>query len=105
MRPISYLHGEPMIVWEEAKVMQMICKENLPCVVIDKFSYGISEIKELSKVLPTQYELKEEYNIGLLGMRHVLIYASNMEDYVKLLSKPITYLTLRQWSYPMRTLK
>lgn len=28
-----------------------------------------------------------------------------MEDYVKLLSKPIIYLLYREWNYPMRTFK
>lgn len=95
MRPILNSHGETMIAWKEAEVMQKICKENLQCPVIDKFSYGMLEIKELPNVIPTQYELKGECNIGVLVMRNVLICASNMEDYVKLLSKPITYLTLR----------
>lgn len=28
-----------------------------------------------------------------------------MEDYVHLLTKPIFYITYRNWNYPMRTLK
>ncbi|WMV24108.1 hypothetical protein MTR67_017493 [Solanum verrucosum] len=105
MRSISYLHGEPRIIWEEEEVTQMIYKENLQYAVIGKFSYGMPEIKELRKMIPKQCELKGECNIGLLGNRHVLIRAAIMEDYVNLLSKPAFYLTLGQWSYPMRTLK
>ncbi|WMV41601.1 hypothetical protein MTR67_034986 [Solanum verrucosum] len=101
MRPISYLHGEPRILWEEEEVTQMIHKENLQYDVIGKFFYGMLEIKKLRKIIPKQCELKGECNVGLLGNRHVLI----MEDYVKLLSKPAFYLTQRQWSNPMRTLK
>ncbi|WMV15250.1 hypothetical protein MTR67_008635 [Solanum verrucosum] len=105
MRPISYLHGEPRIVWDEEEVTHMIYKENLQYAVIWKFSYGMPEIKELRKIIPKQCELKGECNIELLGTRHVFIRAEIMEDYVKLLSKPVFYLTQRQWSYPMRTLK
>ncbi|WMV20831.1 hypothetical protein MTR67_014216 [Solanum verrucosum] len=54
MRPISYLHGEPRIVWEEEEVTQMIYKENLQYAVIGKFSYGMPEIKELRKIIPKQ---------------------------------------------------
>lgn len=96
MKPITYLHGEPRIVWEEVEVMQMIQKENLQFAMIGKFSYGMPEIKELRKIIPTQCELEEDCNIGVLGIRHVLIRASNMEDYVKLLSKPIIYLMDKQ---------
>ncbi|KAH0712380.1 hypothetical protein KY289_008339 [Solanum tuberosum] len=105
MRPISYLHGEPRIIWEEEEVTQMIFKENLQYAVIGKFSYGMPEIRELRSIIPKQCEMKGECNIRLLGNRHVLIRAANMEDYVNLLSKPAFYLTHRQWSYPMRTLK
>ncbi|KAH0717259.1 hypothetical protein KY285_013290 [Solanum tuberosum] len=93
MRPISYLHGEPRIVWDEEEVTQMIYKENLQYAVIGKFSYGMPEIKELRKIIPKQCELKGECIIGLLGTRHVLIRTEIMEDYVKFLSKPAFYLT------------
>lgn len=102
IRPVTYLHGEPRIVWEEEEVLQMIHKENLQYTVIGKFSYGMPGIKELYKIIPTQCELKGECNIGVLGLRHVLIRTSNMEDYVKLLSKPIIYLLHIQWNYPRR---
>ncbi|WMV55048.1 hypothetical protein MTR67_048433 [Solanum verrucosum] len=105
MRPISYLHGEPRIIWEEEEVTHMIFKENLQYAVIGKFSYGMPEIRELRSIIPKQCEMKGECNIRLLGNRYVLIRAANMEAYVNLLSKPAFYLTHRLWSYPMRTLK
>lgn len=75
MRLITYLHGVPQIVWEEDEVFQMPYKKKLLYVVIGKFSYGTPEIKELQKIIPTQCELKGDYNIGVLGMCHVLIHA------------------------------
>lgn len=68
--PIIYLHGEPRIVWEEAEVIQMIHKEKLKYAVVGKFSYGMPEIKELRRIIPTQCELKGDCNIGVLGLRH-----------------------------------
>lgn len=73
--------------------------------MIGKFSYGMPKIRELRKIILTQYELKGDCNIGVLGMRHVLIRASTMEDYVNLLSKLIIYLLHTQWNYPMQTFK
>ncbi|KAG5589354.1 hypothetical protein H5410_039868 [Solanum commersonii] len=105
LKPISYLHGEPRIVWEEEEVKNMIIKENLEFAVIGKFSYGWPEIQELRKLILKQCEMRGECNIGLLSNRHVLIRTSCLEDYVSLLSKPAHYLSHRGWSYPMQTLK
>lgn len=74
----------------------MIHKEKLQYAVIGKFSCDMPEIKELRKIILTQCKLKGDCNIGVLGMSHVLICASTMEDYVKFLSKPIMYLLHRQ---------
>ncbi|KAG5600513.1 hypothetical protein H5410_031883 [Solanum commersonii] len=105
MKQIAYLHGEPRIVWEEEEVEQMIINENLQYAIVGKFSYGWPAIQELRKLIPKQCELKGEVNIGLLTNRYVLIMTTLLEDYVMLLSKPQFYITLNQWSYPMRTLK
>ncbi|KAG5605758.1 hypothetical protein H5410_027250 [Solanum commersonii] len=40
MKPITYLHGEPRVIWEEAEMKKMIQNENLQYAVIGKFSYG-----------------------------------------------------------------
>ncbi|KAG5611553.1 hypothetical protein H5410_022834 [Solanum commersonii] len=105
LKPISYLHGEPQVIWEHEEVNQMIINENLEYAVIGKFSYGWPEIQDLRKLIPKQCELKGECNIGLLSNRHVLIRAMLLEDYVHLLSKPAFYITQKNWSFPMRTLK
>ncbi|KAG5605619.1 hypothetical protein H5410_027111 [Solanum commersonii] len=74
-KPITYLHGEPIVIWEQ------------------------------KRLIPKQCELKWECTIGLLSNRHILIRASLLEDYVHLLSKPAFYITHQNWSYPMRTFK
>lgn len=58
MRQITYLHGEPRIVWEEDEVNQMIINEDLQYAVIRKFSYGWPDMQELRKLIPKQCELK-----------------------------------------------
>ncbi|KAH0651620.1 hypothetical protein KY290_032943 [Solanum tuberosum] len=105
LKPITYLHGEPEVIWELEEVNQMIVNENLEYAVIGKFSYGWPDIQDLRKLIPKQCELKGECNIGLLSNRHVLIRATLLEDYVHLLSKPAFYITQNSWSFPMRTLK
>jgi len=105
LKPVTYLHGEPQVIWEQDEVNQMIVNENLEYAVIGKFSYGWPDIQDLRRLIPKQCELKGDCNIGLLSNRHVLIRASLLEDYVNLLSKPAFYITQNNWSYPMRTLK
>ncbi|KAK4737232.1 hypothetical protein R3W88_000929 [Solanum pinnatisectum] len=105
LKQIAYLHGEPRIIWEEEEVDQMIINEELQYAVIGKFSYGWLDIQDLRKLIPKQCDLKGEVNIGLLSNRYILIRATLLEDYVSLLSKPQFYITHKNWSYPMRTLK
>ncbi|WMV29405.1 hypothetical protein MTR67_022790 [Solanum verrucosum] len=105
LKPVTYLHGEPIVLWEQEEVNQMIINENLEYAVIGKFSYGWPDIQALRKLIPKQCELKGECKIGLLSNRHVLIRATLLEDYVHLLSKPAFHLNQRNCSFPMRTLK
>ncbi|XP_060194982.1 uncharacterized protein LOC132624180 [Lycium barbarum] len=105
MKNITYLHGEPMVVWEEKEIDHMIIKEKLQYAVMGKFSYGWPDVKELKTLIPKQCGLKGEAIIGLLSNRYVLIRASSLEDYVTLLSKPAYYIMHKNWSYPMRTFK
>ncbi|WMV45111.1 hypothetical protein MTR67_038496 [Solanum verrucosum] len=105
LKPVTYLHGEPQVIWEQDEVNQMIVNENLEYAVIGKFSYGWPDIQNLRKLIPKQCELKGDCNIRLLSNRHVLIRATLLEDYVHLLSKSAFYITQNNWSYPVRTLK
>ncbi|WMV51439.1 hypothetical protein MTR67_044824 [Solanum verrucosum] len=82
LKPISYLHGEPRIIWEQAEVEQMIVNENLHYAVVGKFSYGWPDMQELRKIIPKQCGFKGECNIGLLTNKYVLIRATLLEDYV-----------------------
>lgn len=95
IKPLSLLHGEPRVIWEEEEVSQMIVNEDLEYAVVGKFSYGWPDIQELRKIIPKQCELKGDVNIGLLCNRYVLIRESRMEDYVNMLSKPIFYIAHR----------
>ncbi|KAH0706083.1 hypothetical protein KY285_010615 [Solanum tuberosum] len=105
LKPISFLHGEPQVIWEQDEVNQMIINENLDYAIIGKFSYGWPDIQDLHRLIPKQCELKGDCNIGLLRNRHVLIRATLLEDYVHLLLKPAFYIKQQNGSYLMRTLK
>lgn len=105
MKPISYLHGEPQIIWEQDEVEQLIINESLEHTVICKFSYGWPNIQDLRRLILKKCELKGECKIRLLCNRHILIQPSLMEDYVHLLSKPIFYVTTKVISYAIRTFK
>ncbi|KAG5632628.1 hypothetical protein H5410_004345 [Solanum commersonii] len=94
LKPLTFLHREPQVIWDYEEVTQMIVNENLECAVI-----------ELRRLIPKQCELKGDCNIGLLSNRHVLIRATLLEDYVHLLSIPAFYISHKNWSFPMRTLK
>lgn len=96
MKQIVYLHSEPRIIREEEEVQQMIINEDLQYAVVEKFSYGLPNIKVLRSLIPKQCELKRDVNIKLLSNRYVLIRTSNLEDYVSLLSKPQFYITHNQ---------
>lgn len=63
----------------------MIIKEDLQYAVICKFSYRWLEIQDLRRLIPNQYGLKGQVNIGLLRNKYILIRASKLEDYVNLL--------------------
>lgn len=83
----------------------MIVNENLQYVVIGKFCYVWTNIKDLRKLIPKQCELKGECNIGMLSSWHKLIRATQLEDYVHLLSKTAFYINYINWFYLLRTLK
>ncbi|KAG5628245.1 hypothetical protein H5410_013463 [Solanum commersonii] len=81
LKPTTYLHAEPRVVWEEEEVTQMIANEELEFTVVGKFSYVWLDIHDLRRLIPKQCDLKGEVNIGLLSNSYVLIKTSRMEDY------------------------
>lgn len=62
-------------------------------------------MQDLRRLIPKQYELKGDCNIGLLNNKHILIRMLLLEDYLHLLSKPTFHITHQNWSYPMHTFK
>lgn len=66
LKNLTYLHGEPRVIWEEEEVAQMIVNEDLEFAVVGKFSYGWRDIQELRKIIPKQCDLKGDVNIGLI---------------------------------------
>lgn len=84
LKQVEHLHGEPRIVWEEDEINQMIINKDLQYAVIGNFSYRCSGIQDLRKLIPKQYELKGEVNIGILINHYILISATRLDDYVHL---------------------
>ncbi|OIT05382.1 hypothetical protein A4A49_40637 [Nicotiana attenuata] len=105
LKPIEYLHGEPIVRWKKQEVRQSIAQQGLNLAVLGKFSYGKPGIHGLRKVLPIQCELKSPCSVGLIEDSHVLIKLSLMEDYIHLLSKPAYYLRTQNEMWQMRCTK
>lgn len=40
LKPLTYLHGESRVIWEEKVISQMIVNEELKYAVVEKLSYG-----------------------------------------------------------------
>ncbi|KAF3616848.1 hypothetical protein FXO38_34293 [Capsicum annuum] len=105
VKNITYVHGEPTIIWEEEEVNNMIIQEDLQYAVVEKFSYGWPEMEEIRKIVPLQCEMKEDCMIVFLRDWHILIWLKNMEDYVQVMSKPAYFLQAKNGFYQMRPLK
>lgn len=54
LKPLEYLHDEPMVRWKKTKVQQSIVQQGLHLVVMGNVSYGKPGIQELRKVNPIQ---------------------------------------------------
>lgn len=67
LKSIMYLHGEPRVIWKQTEVDHMIINKNLSYVVVGKFSYKLSYVKDLRKLILKQCELKREYSNRLLN--------------------------------------
>ncbi|KAK4360118.1 hypothetical protein RND71_022347 [Anisodus tanguticus] len=104
-KPITYLHGEPTIIFNKEEIELMINQQDLRFAVVGKFSYGWPEISSLRTSIPKQCELKGEVRIGLLCNRHVLIRCSLFEDYLTLMSKPNWNIQEKGTIFSMRTFK
>ncbi|OIS98755.1 hypothetical protein A4A49_60918, partial [Nicotiana attenuata] len=96
LKPIEYLHGEPIVRWKKQEVRKSIAQQGLNLAVLGMFSYGKPGIHELRKVLPIQCELKGPCSVSLIEDNHVLVKLSLIEDYIHLLSKPAYYLRIQK---------
>ncbi|KAH0748041.1 hypothetical protein KY290_027273 [Solanum tuberosum] len=105
MKPITFIHGEPRIIWTTDEVERMNILENLQYAVVGKFSYGWLDMEELRKLIPSQCGIKGECQIGFFLNRHVLIRLTLMEDFVNLTSRGAYFITDKEgYSYQMRPL-
>ncbi|KAH0655463.1 hypothetical protein KY285_030345 [Solanum tuberosum] len=64
LKLVTYLHGEPMVLWDQEEVDQMIINDNLEYAVIGKFSYGWLEIQDLRR-FPSPFCLAIQHPQGL----------------------------------------
>lgn len=111
-KPISYLHGEPQVIWDQAEINQMIINENLKYAVIGKFSYGWPDIHELRKAIPKQCELKGNarsayYAIDMfwLGLHYWKIMCTYYQSLHSILMQKVIRFQCERLSGPMFNLK
>lgn len=55
--------------------------------IVGKLSYGGPELQQLRKLIPIQYGIKGECNIGFLRDRHVLIRMILWQNFLNFTSK------------------
>ncbi|KAK6773763.1 hypothetical protein RDI58_029001 [Solanum bulbocastanum] len=66
LKPITLLHGEPIIIWTKKESDGLSIRQNLQFAVVAKFSYGRPDLYKLRKAIPIQLEIKGPNNIGFL---------------------------------------
>ncbi|PHU02703.1 hypothetical protein BC332_27954 [Capsicum chinense] len=103
VKEVEYKNVVPRVTWMEEEVDKMNIIDEWQLVVIDKFSYGWSELEDLRIQIPKKCKIKGEYKIGFLRHRHILMRFKLMEDFVNMLSKNLYYITTRDGiTYQMR---
>ncbi|KAH0709547.1 hypothetical protein KY284_010974 [Solanum tuberosum] len=83
LKPIEFIHGEPTVRFTMEEREQFGREEGLHQAVIIKFAYGKPVLSELRKLLPKQFDVKGNCNIGQLDFRHLLIRFDLCEDFVQ----------------------
>lgn len=56
-KPITYFHGEPIVIWEQKKVENMIIHETSSTPLSENL-YGWPDIHNLRRIIPKQCKLK-----------------------------------------------
>lgn len=101
----SFLHWQPIFKFTEAEVDRMNVIEGLHYAVLGKLSYGWPELQELRRIVPVQYGIKGECNIGFFRDGLVLICLSLWEDYITLTLKNYFYVKAKDgYEYQIRSL-
>lgn len=102
IKPVQFLHGEPLKKWTESEVYRMYIIEEFQYAVICMFSYGWLELHEIHRMFPSQCGIKGECNVGFLRYRLVLIRLTLFEDFVNLTFKSAYYLMAKDgYQYQM----
>lgn len=91
LKSIEFIHGEHTVRFTMEEREQFAREEGLHQAVIIKFAYGKSVLSELRKLLPKQFDVKGNCNIGQLDIRHLLIRFDLYEDFVHVLSSSYGY--------------
>ncbi|KAG5584967.1 hypothetical protein H5410_045401 [Solanum commersonii] len=86
LKLIEFIHGEPTMRLTMEEREQFAREEGLHQAVITKFAYGKPVLSELRKLLPKQFDVKGNCNIGQVDFCHLLIRFDLYEDFVKVLA-------------------
>ncbi|KAG5610731.1 hypothetical protein H5410_022012, partial [Solanum commersonii] len=104
IKDITYIHGNPTVLWEEEEVQIMIIKEELQYAITEIFSYGWSNLEKIRKLILYGVRFKSKFKEGFLSNRHILIRLTNMKDYTDIISdvtsKVETLVQPRRRNYP-----
>lgn len=74
--------------------------EELKNAVIEKFSYGWTELDDLRIQVPKQFNVKEVYKINFLRYHHILMRFELIEDFVNVMGKKVHYISAKNgYSY------
>lgn len=105
IKPVTFLHGQPLVKFTEEEVHCMNIFEGLQYPVVGKFLYGWPELQELRIIIPLQCGVKGECNVGFLKDMHVLIRLTLFEDFINFTSKEAYYLKAKDgYEYQIRPL-
>ncbi|WMV25334.1 hypothetical protein MTR67_018719 [Solanum verrucosum] len=63
IKDITYIHGNPTVLWEEEEVQIMIIKEELQYAITENFSYGWSNLEKIRKLIFYGVRFKSELAI------------------------------------------
>lgn len=105
LRRATLLHRHPVVKFTKEEVDRMNVIEGLQYTVVGKLSYGWSDLQQLRRIIPGQFGIKGECNIGFLRDRHVLIRLTLWEDFINFTTKNAYYIKDKYgYEYQLRSL-